>query len=212
VSAALLFIFAGYLAGSLPFGYWLVRRRLGEDIRRHGSGNIGASNVWRSFGARYGLVVVALDVLKGLVPALVASLTRGALIAVLAGAAAMLGHWRPLFLRFRRGGKMVATCGGAVIGMTPLVAAAVMVVWIATFLVSRFASLASILAALALIPAAILLHEPVPVIVFTSAAALSIVWLHRTNIGRLVRGKEHRFQLRRSRSQASVGSPQARTR
>ena len=177
--------------------------RVGEDIRKHGSGNIGASNVWRSFGARYGLVVVALDVLKGLLPALGASLAKGALVAVLVGAAAMLGHWRPLFLGFRRGGKMVATCGGAAIGIAPLVAAVGLAVWALVFLASRYASLASIMAAISLVVASVAFEQPRPVIVFTSAALVFILWLHRANIKRLAGGNEHRFQLRRKREPAA---------
>jgi len=195
VSVAVLLVAAGYLAGSMPFGYWIVRLFRGEDIRLYGSGNIGGTNVWRTFGARFGVPVILLDVLKGLIPALIASLTRGALVAVLAGAAAMLGHWRPLFLRFRRGGKMVATCGGALIGIAPLVAAVGAVVWAVVFVAGRYASLASILAAVSLAPAAFLLGQPLLVIIFVGVAALAIIWLHRANIGRLVRGQEHRFRL-----------------
>src|SRR5919198_1791011 len=134
-------IVAGYLAGSMPFGYWLVRIAKGVDIRTVGSGNIGASNVWRTYGRKLGVPVVLLDTLKGFVPALVATLVAGHLAGALAGAAAMLGHWRPLFLRFQRGGKMVATCGGAFLGVAPLVALACVAVWIVIFLLSRYASL-----------------------------------------------------------------------
>src|SRR4051794_30207951 len=100
---------AGYLAGSMPFGYWLVPLTKGIDIRTVGSGNIGATNVWRTFGRRYGLLVVLLDTAKGFAPALTGTLVGGHLAGVVAGAAAMLGHWRPIFLRFSKGGKMVAT-------------------------------------------------------------------------------------------------------
>src|SRR5450756_2469029 len=210
MSTAVLLVLAGYLAGSIPFGYWLVRLLRGEDVRRCGSGNIGGTNVWRCFGARFGLPVVFFDVLKGFVPALVASLTHGSLVAVLAGAAAMLGHWRPLFMRFRRGGKMVATCGGAAIGIAPFVAVVGMAVWALVFLVGRYASLASILAAVSLAPAALLLGQDLSVVIFMGAAALAIIWLHRANIGRLARGEEHRFQLWHRRG--AVGRPQARTR
>ncbi len=212
MSSAVLLVLAGYLAGSIPFGYWLVRLFRGEDIRRFGSGNIGGTNVWRNFGARFGLPVVLFDVLKGFVPALVASLTHGSLVAVLAGAAAMLGHWRPLFMGFRRGGKMVATCGGAVIGIAPLVAAVGTVVWALVFLAGRYASLASILAAVSLAPAALLLGQDLPVVIFMGAAALAIIWLHRANIGRLARGEEHRFQLWHGRVRRGVGRPRARAR
>src|SRR5215204_1521641 len=95
---------AGYVLGSMPWGYWLVRAVKHEDIRSHGSGNIGGTNVWRVYGWRLGLPVGALDTLKGFVPALVATLGASDLAGVLAGAAAMLGHFRPLFLRWQRGG------------------------------------------------------------------------------------------------------------
>jgi glycerol-3-phosphate acyltransferase PlsY len=206
-----LLVLAGYLAGSIPFGYWLVRLLRGQDIRRLGSGNIGGTNVWRSFGARFGFPVVLFDILKGFVPALVASLTHGSLVAVLTGAAAMLGHWRPLFMRFRRGGKLVATCGGAVFGIAPLVAVVGLAVWGLVFLAGRYASLASILAAVSLVPAALLLGQDLSVVIFMGAGALAIVWLHRANIVRLVHGEEHRFQLWH-RWRKPVGSPQAHTR
>jgi len=212
MGTALLLVLAGYLSGSIPFGYWLVRLVRGEDVRLLGSGNIGGSNVWRCFGARFGLPVVLFDVLKGFVPALVASLTHGSLVAVLTGAAAMLGHWRPIFMRFRRGGKMVATCGGALIGFAPLVAAVGLAVWVVVFLVGRYASLASILAALSLAPAALLLGEDLSVVVFVGAAALAIIWLHRANIARLARGEELRFQLWHRRGRKTVGPAQVHTR
>jgi acyl phosphate:glycerol-3-phosphate acyltransferase len=115
------FALVGYLAGSIPTGYWLVRLLRREDIRKVGSGNIGATNVWRTYGARYGVPVMLLDTLKGFVPALLATIYVGHLAGVIAGGAAMLGHWRPLFLKFARGGKVVATSGGAFLGVAPLV-------------------------------------------------------------------------------------------
>lgn len=206
MGTAPLFVLAGYLAGSIPFGYWLVRLARGEDIRRLGSGNIGGSNVWRCCGARFGLPVVLFDVLKGFVPTLAASLTHGSLVAVLTAAAAMLGHWRPLFMGFRRGGKMVATGGGALIGIAPLVAVVGLVVWLLVFLVGRYASLASILAAASLAPAALLLDQDLSVVIFVSAAAVGIIWLHRANIGRLIHGREHRFQLWHGRGRKAAES------
>src|SRR3989442_521923 len=113
-------IVAGYLAGSLPSGYWVVRAFKHVDIRTVGSGNIGGTNVWRTYGRWYGIPVVLLDVLKGFVPALVATILVGHLAGVLAGGAAMLGHARPVFLKFAKGGKMVATCGGVFFGAAPV--------------------------------------------------------------------------------------------
>src|SRR2546428_3263210 len=111
----------GYLSGSMPWGYWLVRIFRHEDIRTQGSGNIGATTVWRVHGKRLGIPAVLLDTAKGFVPALVATLVAGHGAGVLAGGAAMLGHWRPIFLRFRKGGKMVATAGGAIFGVAAIV-------------------------------------------------------------------------------------------
>jgi acyl phosphate:glycerol-3-phosphate acyltransferase len=179
----------------VPSGYWLVRLLRHEDIRKRGSGNIGASNVWRTYGARLGAPVVLLDTAKGFVPALVFSLTVSPLAGVLAGAGAMLGHARPLFLRFERGGKMVATTGGAFLGIAPLVAAVGAVVWLVVFLTLRYASLASMTAAVSLPVAAFLLGYSWPVIVFAVAAALAVLFLHRANVKRLLHGEESRFVL-----------------
>jgi glycerol-3-phosphate acyltransferase PlsY len=162
-----------------------------------GSGNIGATNVWRTFGARFGVPVMALDVLKGFVPALLATIYVGHLAGVLAGGAAMLGHWRPLFLRFERGGKAVATCGGAFLGVAPVVGAVGLVVWIVVFAVFRYASVSSIVAAISLPVASVVLGEPWPVDVFAGAAALAVIVLHRPNIARLRAGTETRFRFRR---------------
>jgi len=200
VTTALLII-AGYVLGSMPWGYWLTRLVEHEDIRDHGSGNIGGTNVWRVYGWRLGLPVVFLDTAKGFAPALVGTLVVSHLVGVLAGGAAMLGHWRPLFLRWQRGGKMVATCGGAFLGVAPVVGGIGAAVWIAVFLIFRYASLASIVAALSLPVAAVLLEEPWPVIVFAALAALGVVVLHRANIARLRAGTESRFRFRRLRGE-----------
>jgi glycerol-3-phosphate acyltransferase PlsY len=192
-----LLVAAGYVLGSMPWGYWLPRLFKREDIRQHGSGNIGGTNVWRVYGWKLGAPVVLLDTLKGFVPALVATLTVSHLAGVLAGGAAMLGHWRPLFLRWQRGGKVVATCGGAFLGVAPIVGGIGAAVWIVTFLVFRYASLASIVAALALPFVAALLGEPWPVIGFAAAATVAVVVLHRGNIARLRAGTENRFRFRR---------------
>jgi len=193
-----LFVLVGYLAGSIPTGYWLVRAFRGEDIRKTGSGNIGATNVWRIYGARLGVPVMFLDTAKGFVPAFLATMYVGHLAGVLAGGAAMLGHWRPLFLRFERGGKAVATCGGAFLGVAPEVGAIGAGVWILVFAVFRYASVASITAALSMPLIAFALGEPWPVIAFAAIAALAVVVLHRPNISRLRAGTETRFRFRRS--------------
>jgi glycerol-3-phosphate acyltransferase PlsY len=192
-----LLVAAGYVLGSMPWGYWLPRLVKHDDIRRHGSGNIGGTNVWRVYTWRLGIPVVLLDALKGFVPALVATLTVSHLAGALAGAAAMLGHWRPLFLRWQRGGKVVATCGGAFLGLAPVVGAVGAGVWIVVFLLFRYASVASIVGALSLPVAAVLLDEPWPVIAFAAGAAAAVLVLHRVNIARLRAGTENRFRFRR---------------
>jgi glycerol-3-phosphate acyltransferase PlsY len=193
------FVAIAYLVGSIPFGYWLVRATKGVDIRTVGSGNIGASNVWRTFGRGYGIPVVLFDTAKGFVPALVATKVDGHLAGALAGGAAMLGHWRPVFLGFQRGGKTVATCGGAFLGLAPFVGLIGGGVWIVVFLLLRYASVASMLGALSLPVVAAAFGEPWPVIVFGALAGVAVVVLHRANIARLRSGTENRASLRRRR-------------
>jgi len=191
---------AGYVCGSMPWGVWLVRIFRGEDIRTKGSGNIGATNVWRLYGPKLGLPAALLDAAKGFAPAFAATLAVGHGSGVLAGAAAMLGHWRPLFLGFRKGGKMVATAGGAFLGLAPLVGAAGAGVWLLVFGVTRYASVASITAAASLGLWAWVFGYPWPVIAFGGAAGAGVAFLHRANIARLVRGEENRFELRREKA------------
>src|SRR6185312_11627248 len=123
------------------------------------------------YGWRLGVPVILVDTAKGFVPALLATLLIGKGAGVLAGAAAMLGHWRPLFLGFQRGGKMVATCGGAFLGVAPLVGLVAAAVWVVIFLLSRYASLASLLSSAALPVAAVLLSQQWPVVAFGVGAA-----------------------------------------
>jgi glycerol-3-phosphate acyltransferase PlsY len=196
---------AGYLAGSMTWGYWLVRLFRGEDVRTKGSGNLGASNVWRVYGSKLGLPTVLLDTAKGFAPAFVATLLVGHGAGVLAGAAAMLGHWRPLYMRFQKGGKMVATAGGAFLGVAPLVGGAGLGVWIVVFVVFRYPSLASMVSACSLVAWSVVLGYPWPVTAFAACAAVGVIALHRANVKRLLRGEENRSTLWRRwvRSEAS---------
>ena len=188
-----LIVAGGYLIGSIPFGVVVVKLCRGEDIRKQGSGNIGASNVWRAYGRWLGVPVALLDVAKGFVPALIGVKLGGEWVGVLAGAAAMLGHARPIWLGFTKGGKMVATGGGVVLALAPLAAGICLVVWIATFVLFRYASLASLVAAVALPVFCLLLEEPWATVIFATAASLAVIALHRQNIGRLLHGTESRF-------------------
>ena len=201
------FVVAGYVLGSMPWGYWLVRLFRHEDVRTVGSGNIGGTNVWRVYGRWLGVPVVLLDTAKGFAPAFAATMVVGHGAGVLAGAAAMLGHWRPLFLRWKRGGKMVATCGGAFLGVAPIVGGIGLAVWIVVFLLLRYASVASMVGAVSLPLWAWLIGYPWPVIAFGGAAAVAVAALHRKNIERLLHGQENRFQLRRrDRDRPATGS------
>ena len=186
-------IVVGYLSGSIPSGYWIVAAFKHTDIRKRGSGSIGTSNVWRTYGRWYGVPVVLLDALKGFVPAFVFAQTVSPLAGVLAGAAAMLGHARPLFLKFEKGGKMVATCGGAFLGVAWVVGLIGASVWLLVFLLTRYASVASLVAAIALPTTAVILNEPWPVIVFATVSGVAVIVLHRANVKRLLRGEENRF-------------------
>jgi glycerol-3-phosphate acyltransferase PlsY len=188
-------VLGGYLAGSIPTGYWLVRIFRGIDIRRIGSHSIGATNVWRAMGWKLGVPVILVDVAKGFVPVLIASLLVDDVAAVLAGFASMVGHARPVFLKFEKGGKAVATTGGMMIALAPLVAAGALIVWFVTFVVARYVSVASIAAALSLPVFAFALAETWPVRIVTLAAAGAIVFLHRENIRRLFAHREPRVQL-----------------
>jgi glycerol-3-phosphate acyltransferase PlsY len=183
----------GYVCGSMPWGYWLVRIFRHQDIRTQGSGNIGATNVWRVHGRRLGVAAVFLDTLKGFVPAFVATKLAGHDAGVLAGAAAMIGHFRPLFLKFSRGGKVVATTGGALLGVAPIVGGIGAGVWLLVFGLTRYASVASIVSALTLPLWAWLVGYPWPVIAFAVIAGAAVLMLHRANNKRLVRGEEPRF-------------------
>ena len=188
-----LLVLGAYLVGSIPFGYVLPRVLRGDDIRRHGSGNVGATNVWRVYGRSLGLPVALLDVLKGLVPAAFGLWLGGDWVGVLAGAAAMLGHARPVYLGFSKGGKMVATAGGVALALAPLAALGCAVIWIVAFALTRYASLASMLAAVALPVLCLALGSPWPVVAFTALAALGVLALHRQNVRRLLAGTEPRF-------------------
>lgn len=187
-----------YLIGAIPFGY-LAGRVNGIDIREHGSGNIGATNVLRTLGKPWGYSVFAGDALKGLLAVRLGYLLavpRGLdphLFAVVAAACCVAGHSFPLWLKFR-GGKGVATSAGALVGIVPVATVVSVVIWALVFALSRYVSLASILATISL-PIAVLLirgEEGRLIFYFTLAMAVLVVWRHRSNLGRLLRGTEPR--------------------
>jgi acyl phosphate:glycerol-3-phosphate acyltransferase len=190
-------VLGGYLLGAMPFGYWVPLLVRHEDIRTKGSGNVGASNVFRVYGRSLGISVAVLDLAKGFAAASLGLWAGGALIGVLAAGAAMIGHARPVFLRFEKGGKMVATAGGAAFALAPLAAVCCVGMWLVLFFITRYASLASIVTALGLPVFVVLFGYPWPIVAFGIAGAAAVIALHRQNIRRLLGGTEHRFELGR---------------
>lgn len=195
-----LLIAAGYVLGNMPFAYWLPRVFRGADIRQVGSGNVGASNVWRGFGWKLGLPALLLDVLKGVAAGLLGRYIGDELTGVLAGTAALAGHWRPLFLGLRRGGKVVATTGGVLLALAPAAGVSACALWILVFLAIRYASVASISAGASLPAFALLFDASWPVLGFTIGAAAAIAVLHRSNVARLLHGEERRSSVSFSRA------------
>src|SRR2546430_11687339 len=138
-----LLMLACFLLGSLAWGYWLPRILKGVNIRKVGSGSTGAANVWRTLGFKIGLGVALLDIAKGFAAAALGLWFGGELVGLLAGISALVGHWRPLFIGFSRGGKIVATTGGVALALVPLATLAAAAVWICAFLATRYTSVAS---------------------------------------------------------------------
>ena len=204
VTAALVAL-GSYALGSIPFGY-LAGRLAGIDVRSAGSGNVGATNVVRLLGKRYGYPVFALDVLKGFA-AVKISLAMGTgrppqwhateVFGIVAAMCSIMGHMYPPWLKFK-GAKGVDTSAGALFALAPVATVAGTVVWIMVFCLTRYVSLASIAAAIVL-PIVILLvtsrnqDTGKPLVYSSACVAAAIIWRHRSNILRLIRGTEARF-------------------
>lgn len=193
--AAVLLVIGAYLVGSLPTGVW-VGLWAGVNVRRVGSGNIGATNVARTVGARAAILTLTGDVVKGIIPVVVArSLLTDQEPIVLVGLAAFFGHLFSIFLRFS-GGKGVATAFGVFLGLAPVAAAVSAVVFAVVAFWTRYASLASLLAAAALPLAAAMFGYAWPVCGAALIAAAAIIVRHRDNVSRLRAGREPKFQTR----------------
>jgi glycerol-3-phosphate acyltransferase PlsY len=188
-------VLLGYLTGSVPFAF-LLARRAGVDVRLAGSGNVGAANVLRTTGAWRGVAVMALDVAKGASAIALAQLTSasGALIA-LSGAAAVVGHVYPVWLRFH-GGKGVAVAAGVFGVLTPLATLVAAALFMLTVAWTRYISLGSIAAVVALPPVALITGAPTAVVATAAATGALILFRHRANIRRLRRGTERRMGVR----------------
>ena len=188
-------ILTGYVMGSIPFALILARRR-GADLRRVGSGNLGAANVMRVSGVAAGVLVAALDMAKGAASVwLAARVSDGAELPAAAGLAAIIGHIYPIWLRFR-GGKGVATACGVFAMLAPLAVPPVLAIFAAVVWLTKYISLGSVLASIALPPIAYALGSPTPAVLAAAAAAGIIIFRHRSNVLRLRMGTERRIGAR----------------
>jgi acyl phosphate:glycerol-3-phosphate acyltransferase len=198
-------VIVSYLAGSIPSAYIAGRAR-GVDLRKHGSGNLGATNVVRVLGPKIGGVVFVADLLKGFLPVYflpgytASSMLQPEVWALVYGAAAILGHVKPIFLLGKGGGKGVATASGVFLALAFVPMLIAEVVWITVFYFTRYVSLASLVGATVL-PIAIIAwsrNPRSPVFIASLIIAVFVFWTHRANIGRLRRGEEHRFVKKES--------------
>ena len=189
-----------YLLGSIPSGY-VAGRLAGVDVRKQGSGNIGATNVLRVLGKPWGISVFVVDALKGFVAVRFAILmcarnagTAGSseFYAIIAAATCVAGHSFPIWLGFK-GGKGVATSAGALLGVVPIATVVIFLVWFTVHRISRYVSVASMLAALALPIVVAALGRSFVLIAFSAVMAALVVWRHRSNIARLRTGTEQRL-------------------
>jgi acyl phosphate:glycerol-3-phosphate acyltransferase len=192
-----------YLSGSIPFAAIAGKLR-GVDLRKHGSGNLGATNVFRVLGWKIGLLVFVADALKGALPVLylpprIASAHDPIVWAIACGIAAIAGHVRPVFLKLRKGGKGVATAAGVFFALAPIPMAITFLVFVAVVFATGYVSLGSMMSAI-LLPTILLvtLGPRSPLFGVSAVIALFVFWTHRSNIGRLRRGEEHRFGKRGS--------------
>ena len=188
-------ILFGYLAGSVPFAF-LLARRAGIDVRFAGSGNVGAANVMRTTGTRRAILVMSLDVAKGaLAVALALVAHAGVTLTALAAAAAVVGHIYPVWLRFH-GGKGVAVAAGVFAVLTPIATALAAGLFLVIVWLTRYVSLGSIAATVALPPAAWITGEPIAVVLAAAGSGGLILFRHRGNIRRLREGTERRIGVR----------------
>lgn len=191
-------IVMGYLIGSIPTGYLIVKAKTGQDIRKVGSGSTGATNVKRVLGQKWFFIVMLLDAIKGALPVVLAILflhaySQYGLTPVAAAVAVLLGHSKSVFLGFT-GGKSVASGVGTILALNPLVGLSVAVIWGIITWVSKYVSLGSIIA-LAVSPFIMwAFKQPAGYIAYCALGAVYIIWLHRENIKRLIKGEENKVR------------------
>ncbi len=189
---SILFALFGYLLGSVLFGD-IISRIKGVDIRNIGSGNVGATNVRRALGKKYGFLVFILDMFKGFIPVFLArNFNFSSWDMFLIAIAPVLGHIFPIFYKFK-GGKGVATSFGVVLAINPLVAFFCLTIWLFILYTSKYVSLASMIAVVSSIPVFLLFRYDLPYIVLALCVSLLIIFAHRSNISRLMSGTEHKI-------------------
>ena len=191
ISTAIALVVFGYLVGSLSPSVFLGRVFRHTDVRKHGSGNAGTTNAFRVLGPKLGLAVLFADMLKGVVPVVLAREFSTPLVTVFVALACVLGHNYSVFLR-GKGGKGVATGAGAAIGMMPIPMAILVAVFLVLLFGTRFVSIASITCTILLPVFAVVFDQPLPYIVVFCLMSAVVLWAHRTNFVRLVRRKEPR--------------------
>ena len=197
---------AAYVIGSIPTAYIFGRVIKGIDMREHGSGNIGATNVFRVIGKAPGIIVLIIDALKGLICVTylasgflyLAPVTRPELYRILVGLSAIAGHNWMLFLKFK-GGKGVAASAGVAIGLIPKIFWLGFLVWLITFFITGFVSLASIIAIISVPIFTLAFGEPAEIVIFMCLLCLIIIYKHKPNIRRLARGEEKRIPFFKKR-------------
>lgn len=198
----ILSVITAYLVGSIPVAYIFGKVFRGIDIREHGSGNVGATNIARVMGKKTGIIVFVLDLSKGLVAVtlipmffhgiFVSSGEPSELMLVLSGGASIIGHMWTIFLKFK-GGKGVSTTAGVMAGLHPTILVGGLIVWIAVFAVWKYVSLASISAAVALPILAVITGKDLVFVAFCGIICILGVYGHRSNIKRLLQGSETRI-------------------
>jgi acyl phosphate:glycerol-3-phosphate acyltransferase len=199
LSGAAPWLLASYLLGAIPTSYLAARVFRGIDLREHGSRNLGATNLYRVLGWRFAIPVGLFDAAKGAIPVLLFAprISDSQVVALLCGVVAIVGHVFSVFVRFR-GGKGVATAAGVMLALTPAALGVAALVWALLVYLTGYVSLGSIVAAAVFPVAVFLLERPDrPEILWVDAlVAAAIIWLHRTNIKRLLQGTENRFGRR----------------
>lgn len=194
-------VVAAYVLGSIPAAL-LAGRLHGVDLRKQGSGNLGATNVVRVLGMKTGVAVFLFDAAKGAVPVLFfpgwsATTLDARILALIYGIAAIAGHVRPVFLRFGKGGKGVATASGVFFALAPIPSLIAFSVFVAVVLISGYVSLGSLVSALVLpVALAFTVGPRAPMFLVSIVIVAFVFWTHRANIGRLRRGEENRFGRR----------------